>query len=453
MPPNCKYQDCKERAAYGFIFQTPLYCTKHGPIMKAYPQYRICMCGSYRPTYGYEVDLRPSACKQCIKSGMINKVSKRCEESGCKKVSPVFDYPNGKGKYCFEHRKDGMIDIKIKICNTDNCKKSVGYDYPGGTGQCCAEHKKDGMIDIKHPKCKESGCNIINPLFNYPNQKGEYCNQHKKNGMLNVRNKTCKETNCTIRPAYGFPNSSPEYCSKHRKNGMILRNVILCKENGCVKQSSYGYKGGKPEYCITHSKDNMENVVIKKCPGAPGLQGPNGYCPIEKVGNPKYNYYCCECFSRAFPNDPRSHLIHKKSEEILIRDFVNTNFRECNFIHDKALWINGCDCSHKRRIDLRTLINDTILAIEVDENQHKDRDKNDEKMRYDDLFMIHSGKWIFIRYNPHLYINKDGKRVNPHKEKRLRLLRDQIINHIERIKESKNSELVEIHNLFYDGSE
>ena len=67
--------------------------------------------------------------------------------------------------------------------------------------------------------------------------------------------------------------------------------------------------------------------------------------------------------------------------------------------------------------------------------------------------MIHSGKWIFIRYNPNLYINKQGKRVNPHKEKRLRKLQEEIDRNIERIKTSKNNDLVEIHNLFFDGYE
>jgi hypothetical protein len=30
----------------------------------------------------------------------------------------------------------------------------------------------------------------------------------------------------------------------------------------------------------------------------------------------------------------------------------------------------------------------------------------DEEIRYDDLYMIHSGKWIFIRFNP------DGRKVD-----------------------------------------
>ena len=56
----------------------------------------------------------------------------------------------------------------------------------------------------------------------------------------------------------------------------------------------------------------------------------------------------------------------------------------------------GC-CETKRRIDLRMLINNTILSIEVDEHQHKKYIKYDENIRYENLFMDFSGKYIFIR--------------------------------------------------------
>ena len=53
-----------------------------------------------------------------------------------------------------------------------------------------------------------------------------------------------------------------------------------------------------------------------------------------------------------------------------------------------------------------------MLCVETDERQHLSYDKTDEKNRYDDLVMIFSGKWIFIRFNPDSYIvNK--KKYNP----------------------------------------
>jgi hypothetical protein len=41
-----------------------------------------------------------------------------------------------------------------------------------------------------------------------------------------------------------------------------------------------------------------------------------------------------------------------------------------------------------------------MLAIETDEFGHRGYDEYDEEIRYDDVFMHHSGNWIWIRFNP-----------------------------------------------------
>jgi hypothetical protein len=58
--------------------------------------------------------------------------------------------------------------------------------------------------------------------------------------------------------------------------------------------------------------------------------------------------------------------------------------------------------------------------------------------------MVHSGKWIFIRFNP------DPTRVcKVDFDDRLEVLIDEIEHHIERIERDENEELVEIIKLFY----
>jgi hypothetical protein len=83
----------------------------------------------------------------------------------------------------------------------------------------------------------------------------------------------------------------------------------------------------------------------------------------------------------------------------------------------------------------------TILAVETDEYSHSSYDKYDEEIRYDDVYMIHSGKWIFIRFNP------DGKDVDM--EDKLDKLLEVMEEQIERIEREENTELVEIIKLFY----
>ena len=71
-------------------------------------------------------------------------------------------------------------------------------------------------------------------------------------------------------------------------------------------------------------------------------------------------------------------------------------------------------------------------------------DKRDEEIRYDDLYMVYSGKWIFIRFNP------DGCGVEPlAMEDKLARLMEEVETQTARIERSENTELVEIVKLFY----
>jgi len=95
------------------------------------------------------------------------------------------------------------------------------------------------------------------------------------------------------------------------------------------------------------------------------------------------------------------------------------------------------------------LIGNTLLAVEVDERQHKGYNPNDENDRYDDLYMVFSGKWIFIRFNPDAYILK-GKRYNQKLDVRLPVLLDEIKKQINRIENNENMELIEVIKLYFN---
>jgi hypothetical protein len=132
-------------------------------------------------------------------------------------------------------------------------------------------------------------------------------------------------------------------------------------------------------------------------------------------------------------------VIYEHTKEILVRNTINEKFE--GFIHDSALYTGACDCTHRRRIDHRKLIGNTILAIETDEFAHSSYDKKDEEIRYDDLYMIHSGKWVFIRFNP------DGKGIDI--ADKLDKLVETIKDAIYRIENEQNTGLLEIVKLYY----
>ena len=143
-----------------------------------------------------------------------------------------------------------------------------------------------------------------------------------------------------------------------------------------------------------------------------------------------------------FPNDPRSAVIYGKSKEIKVRNKINDNFPD--FIHDRPLITGNCKCVHRRRVDHRKLIGNTILAIETDEFAHRSYDPYDEEIRYNDLVMIDTCKWIFIRFNPD--DNRESQKTSF--ESKLEALMAEMKRQIERIDKEENEELVEIVKMF-----
>ena len=168
------------------------------------------------------------------------------------------------------------------------------------------------------------------------------------------------------------------------------------------------------------------------------------------LANRKLNGYCSHCFVNLFPEDPKALMVRNKSKELQVMTHIFSKYG--GFRNDKPFYVDlegGC-CATKRRIDLRKLINNTMLCIEVDENQHKRYVKQNENNGYDDLFMDFSGKYIFIRYNPDKFKDKYGKSKNPMFDTRMEVLEASINKHIMRTLNDENIDLVEIHHLFYD---
>ena len=91
-----------------------------------------------------------------------------------------------------------------------------------------------------------------------------------------------------------------------------------------------------------------------------------------------------------------------------------------------------------------------MLCIEINENQHKNYIKYDENMRYENLFMDFSGKYIFVKYNPNKSIDKYNTSKNTFFKKRMDLLKYNIEKHIHRIEHGSNTYAIETHNLVYN---
>ena len=283
------------------------------------------------------------------------------------------------------------VEIKSKPtrrrppCNEPDCKKGA-IDK---TGKCKAH---GGGKRCNEPDCKKSAIG-----------KTDKCIAHGGG-------KRCNEPDCKV-TAVG----TTDKCVAH---GGGKR----CNEPECNVSAV-----GTTDKCVAHGGGN-------RCPNCIDWIDSRG-------GSASYDGYCATCFKRVFPDDERSKRIYAHTKEIMVRNKINEHFE--GFTHDRTLYTGNCDCTHRRRIDHRRLFGNTILAIETDENAHKRYDKYDEEIRYDDVYMIHSGKWVFIRFNP----DPDPSGVDI--DDKLDTLIETMHESISRIEREENVELVEIIKLYY----
>lgn len=102
----------------------------------------------------------------------------------CKK-NPSFNYYGSKPRYCKDHKKDSMINVRNKLCNYNLCCNRGYYYLIDKKILYCYIHKLDGMDNIHLQKCLE--CNI-NASFGFKGGKRLYCFKHKKNNMISITN-------------------------------------------------------------------------------------------------------------------------------------------------------------------------------------------------------------------------------------------------------------------------
>jgi len=434
-----------------------------------------CLCGKGVAIYNI-LGQKGKCCSKCRTEGMQNVTNKKCV---CGLKSPSFNLPGELAKYCNSCKLIGMVNVKSKLCE---CKLAVPvYNFPNQKKAiCCKQCKNKNMINIKDKKCE---CGIAIPVYNYENEiTPKYCKFCKLNNMVDIMNKN-KLCGCPkkVRATFNLIGEKAKFCSSCKTIGMV--NVIdrkckcgkaqptfnlvgekiaiccnSCKtdlmidikniDKLCTKckkyRANFNVEGQtKGIYCKECANDGMCDVTHIKCKGIDGI------CPLKQRGSPKYKNYCSACFAHNFPLDPLTLNKRSKTKEIAVRDFINSKFE--GFQHDKVLWTGNCDCTIRRRIDHRKLIGNTLLVIETDENQHKSYNEMDEEIRYDDLYMAYSGKWIYIRFNPDIFINSEGDRKNPEIKDRFNALEKEINKQIKRIEKEKNKELLEIVYLYYDG--
>ena len=353
-----------------------------------------------------------------------------CKKQNC--TNPTIP----RGKYCNEHRTNK------RRCLTSGCPSSAqgktDHCVAHGGGKRCLTSGCPSSAQGKTDHCKVHGggkrC-ITSACPSSAEGKTDHCKVHGGG-------KRCLTSGCP-----SSAQGKSDHCVAHGGGKRCLTQYCPSsaqdKSDHCV-----AHGGGRrclTQYCPSSAQDKSDHCIAH----GGGRRCPNCIDWIDsRCGQSKYDGYCATCFKRVFPLDPRSLVVYEHTMEILVRNAIIQSgeitplFKK--FIHDRPLYTGNCDCTHRRRIDHRLLLGNTIIAVETDEFCHRSYDARDEEIRYDDLYMLHSGKWIFIRFNPN-----NTKTQKTDLDDRLTILLQVIERQIERVMADENTELIEIIKLFY----
>ena len=347
----------------------------------------------------------------------------KCEHPGCA-TQPAYNKPGEtKGRFCVDHKHDGMMNVKDKTCEHPGCETLPSYNQPNETkGRFCFNHKHDGMVNVVSKTCEHPGCATL-PSYNQAGEtKGRFCFLHKETGMVNVVSKTCEHPGCETRSRYNIPGQNAAWCNTHKKSGMIVNPNKRCGEKKCKEYALYGTF--RAEFCESHCDPSTHiNWMEKECAS----------CRLMNILNK--NSLCQFC-------EPDMFNKTRLAKQNFVKRWLDNNgfkYDSCDTVIEHA------ECG-KERPDFVFDCGTHVVILEVDEHQHRERAEECECTRMVNIFQSFGGLPVkFVRYNPDKY-KKNGRAMNPAVGTRMNVLR----THLEYALKDEPVSLLSVKHLFYN---
>ena len=157
----------------------------------------------------------------------------------------------------------------MRLCEEENCFKNANYNYKGGEKKYCFSHRKNGMINLSGQVCKVKECNKM-ASFNYDNCKNRiYCACHKKPFMINLssrkKERVCEDSFKTKEKAVvnyiknKFPNKEWKY-NEIIKGGNFKRRPDLLLDLGfriiIIENDEYQHS----KYSLEYEKNRLMEI-------------------------------------------------------------------------------------------------------------------------------------------------------------------------------------------------
>lgn len=223
---------------------------------------RACVkrdCIKEHGNYNWDDEKWGKYCYECKEPGMVDVLSTKCNEKGCNQTHPVWGFPDGKVEKCFKHRETGMINLREKRkCQKDGCRTRPCYGINGEKATHCEKHAdKTIMNNVVSKLCNVEGC-TKQPSYGYEVGKAVCCAPHGKElNMVDVKTRRCDVGGCETICCYGYPGHTPRKCVTHALIGMVDIRNYQCEFDGCTKQPNYGYEDERPSHCKKHKLNGM----------------------------------------------------------------------------------------------------------------------------------------------------------------------------------------------------
>jgi hypothetical protein len=453
---RCETPGCNVHPNFANPGEKARFCNEHkGPDMVDVKHKRCeCQGCEARPTYANPGE-KARFCNEHKGPDMVDVVNKRCECEGCE-ARPTYANPGEKARFCNEHKGPDMVDVVNKRCECEGCEARPTFANPGERPRFCNEHKGPDMVDVNHKRCECQGCEA-QPTFANPGERPRFCNEHKGPDMVDVRSKRCEHEGCPKQPNFANPGERPRFCNEHKGPDMVDVRSKRCEHEGCEARPTFANRGERPRFCNEHKGPNMVDVKHKRCEecetrasyGVPGLQASR--CANHKLNgmiNPsRSRCETCKNFALFGIRKPQRCETHRLGHDV---NLVERPCISCGLVNvlDAEGKCNDCaigrrgmlakqnevmqfldanmpdlppnstdrvplglkDCGDKERPDRLWETHPTcVVILEVDENQHKERNCACEQTRMVNIAnSLGAPQTVFVRYNPDAFEGENG---------------------------------------------
>ena len=428
MPRRCEYSHCNKHPVYNNEGEVVgRFCVEHKEPQMVNIRSKRCQhpgCTT-EPVYNNTGELRGCFCAEHKEPQMVNVRCKRCQHPGCNKRPSYNNEGKVSGRFCAEHKHPRMVNVNNKRCQYQGCIKCPKYNNEGEViGRFCVEHKEPYMIDVQNKRCQHPGC-IKRPVYNNEGKvRGRFCLEHKEPQMVDVVNKRCQDPGCKSRCRYGYPGHRATWCAQHKGEGMISNPRTICVEATCREAATHGIS--KAVHCILHFKYPEVSLVGGTCVS----------CGLIDILDKESR--CALCDPSAFQ---RVRLAKQREVKLWLDGGGHGDY----VIYDKVIDQGLCG---KERPDFAFDCGTHYVIVEVDENQHSDRQETCECVRMVNISQSVGMKTIFLRYNPDPF-KSAGRKQNPGFTRR----RDTVLRWLTYLRATEPEHFLSVIHLFYDGYE